>query len=408
MNCYLSNNFILSVIKIVEEYIRRKLSDEEETEVIKLIKNIPAGYISGLPKDKLKHIIIDTIIEDLNLKFCEKENVDVHEMLKNTIQDKKITDKVVREEETGQIIVSKVDSFFGIRDIDELVKSLNQPGTTVNKMNLILDSRYRFLCNDGTEFFKWGCINNYIRSQGTVNFMGEVRDIIRLHLSNFIFPSIKNVNVFKYNRVSILVNEFESQSFIAHEDRRFHFMAQPNLLDSGEIEMDVRTLGDEYHFNESIISLDTLTVTFGNPLEKIKFDKDRLDGIFQVIGNLLLIQFDENHNLKSGDYVYISNYNIEDPVLNKKYAELINTLNNDNGLQCYVNSDTSIYLYYLTYNHSTDDDIDPVLFIAQNNIAKNKLIFIDDPLDFSIVNTKYNVYFGSKRLFLMLQIEYLL
>jgi len=408
MECSFNNEFILSVIKIIEEYIRRKLTDSEETEVIKLIKNIPAGYISGLSHNKLKRIIIDTVIEDLNLKFCEKENIDIHEMLKNTINNKKMSDSDVRKEEKGHVTISKVDSFFGIRDIDELVKSLNQPGTTVNKMNLILDSRYRFLDNDGTEYFKWGCINNYIRSQGTVNFMGEVKDIIRIHLSNFIFPSIKNEDLFKYNRISVLINEFESQSFIAHEDRRFHFMAQPNPLDTGEIEMDVRTLGDEYHFNESIISLDTLTISFANPLEKIKFDKDRLDGIFTTLGNLLLIQFEENHNLDSGDYIYVSNYTINNAILKKKYNVLINMINNTKGLQCYVNDEKSIYLYYTEYKHSKDDDIYPVSFITQNNTSNHKLIFIDNPFDFNKSNTKYNIYFGSKRIFLMMQIEYLL
>lgn len=408
MECSLTNEFIISIIKIVEQNIRRKLNGSEENDVIQLIKNIPPGSISGFSQNKLKRVIIDTIIENLNLVFCEKENIDVHEILKNTINDKKIIDSNVRKEEKGYITISKVDSFFGIRDIDELVKSLNQPGTTVNKVNLILDSRYRFLDNDGTDYFGWGCINNYIRSQGTVNFTGEIKDIIRIRMSNFIFPSITRCDIFKYNRVSLLINEFESQSCIGHENRRFHFMTQPNILDSGMIEMDVRTLGDEYHFNESIISLDTLTVSFGNPLEKIKFDKDRLDGIFTVQGNLLLIQFSEKHNLKSGDYVYTSNYNIVNSILKKKYNDLIDIINNTNGLQCYINDDLSIFLYYPEYRHTGDDNTDPVTFIGDNNTSKNKLIFIDTPYDFHPITTKYNIYFGSKRLFLMMQIEYLL
>jgi hypothetical protein len=410
MECSLTPDFIISIIKIVEQYIRRKLTDIEENNVINLIKNIPPGYLSGLPHDKLKVIIIDTVIEDLNLKFCEMENIDVHEILKQTISKKNISDNLVRKEENGQVIISKIDSFFGIRDITELIKTINEPGVTVNKVYLLLDSRYRFLENDGTDYFKWGCISNYVRSQGTVNFIGDLKDIIGIHMSNFTFPSIKDEDVFKYNRVSILVSEFESQSFIGHEDRRFHFMAQPIELDTGHVEMDTRTLGrSEYHFNDSIVSLDTITISFGNPLERIKFDKDRLDGCFCINGNLLLIQFDENHNLKSGDYVYTEHYKInKNSTLEKKYINLINIINNTRGLQCYVNDSTSIYLYYQQYKHSDDDDVDPATFILHNNTIKNKLIFIDDPIDFDIVDTvRYNVFFGSKRLFLSLQVDFL-
>ena len=411
---YLTNPvFFITIIKKVENYISRSLTDEEENKIINLIKNTNLENINNMSKQKISHLLIETIIEDLNLKY-HAETVNIHELMLNEINNKddtlnNVTNQIAENYKSSENDI-RINSIFGINNITQLTKIISE----MNKQKedkeyiayLLLDSRYRFLENDGTEYFKWGCINNYIRSQGTINHNGVIKNIKAIELAKFVLPNNLTKKICKYNRLTTLIHEFESQSFIGHEDRRFHFMSQPELSNN-KISIDPHYFHNGiFKFKDPITILDTLTISFGNPLEKIKFDKDRLDGKFIIEDidnkNILYIQFNENHNIKSGEYIYIDTFDkkIQNTHLknNCDYINLIKIINNNKGLQCYIKDSTSIYLFKSDYDYIDENDIE---------VHKNNFIDIDDTIKNKIdLNSKYNVFFGSKRIFLTLSLTY--
>lgn len=393
MNNIYSTDFIILVINIIEKKINRKINDDEENNILKLIKNIPTSYLTGITNKQLTKLIIDTVIEDMNLKNCEKNNIDIHEMLKEHISDIK-SNSIIKKEENGSISSVSVESLFGVYNFPELIQSLKEPSTRVHEVYLLLDSKYRIIPTDNG-YYQWGCIDNYTSRQGTLNYNGPVTDIVSMQICTFMLPDGMDDEVFKYNRISVLIKEFESQAFIAHEERRFHFMAEPRVLKNNRIEADTRNFHKgEYRFNEAITSLDTITLSFGNPIEPLIFDKDRLNGLITCDRNLLVIQFDEEHKIKSGSYI------------------MSNLINNKKNVQCLIRDSKSIYIYYPTKKYNiTDEDLS---FIEHSNSEKNKLMFKDDNLcnkdnnqQFLFKNCQDIIFFESKRIFITLELRFL-
>ena len=422
--------FIIPIIKKVEEYINRSLTDKEENDSIKLIKNTNFDNISNISKQKISRLLIDTIIEDINYKHCS-ENVNIHELLLSEINEtennldsqyKNVAKKIGNDAE-NECNGLNIKSIFGIDDMFKLSKFITEIGN-INKPKenkehmayLFLDSKYRFLEKDSTECYKWGCVNSFISSQGTVNHNNLIKNIKSIEMTKFILPNSLNKSIFKYDRITTLIHEFESQSFIGHENRRFHFISQPEIVND-KIEIDPHYFhGGVFEFKDPITILDTITISFGNPLEKIKFDKDRLFGVINIEKNnvennvenndkcKIVIIFDEPHNLDNGDYIYIDTFDQyiknKDLKNNYDYINFVNVINNSTGLQCYVKDSCSIYVFNPDYKYipnktgwSIEDDTN---LIHINNC-------ISDLMD---LNCKYNIFFGSKRLFITLSITY--
>ena len=85
------------------------------------------------------------------------------------------------------------------------VRLLN-PGSLLRKIYLMLDSRYRVLGTDGPiSEFKWNYIlQSAVSTQGSVNLIGNVRDIVALRTYPFRIPYVASADN-KYARVSVLI-----------------------------------------------------------------------------------------------------------------------------------------------------------------------------------------------------------
>jgi hypothetical protein len=89
-------------------------------------------------------------------------------------------------------------------------------------------------------------------------------------------------------RVSILIEEFASQSFIAENGRRFHFLLRPEFSNviQNNIELSTEDYNDGiFNFNKAITKLDTCTISFGDPLNVLQFSEpfDRFMVAFEFI-----------------------------------------------------------------------------------------------------------------------------
>jgi hypothetical protein len=336
-------SYLIRIVTEIESQIKRELNDKEEDMVVSYAEQAIKNKTSNISIEKLTNIIVESVIEELHLNHCNHNVVDVHEMLKHNLYDQKIDqdliDKHKAKVEQNKIVEVNIESVFGLHDISTIVKKVNEPISSVNTAYFILDSRYRILGNDGTSFFKWGHINSLVRSQGTYNSVGNIRDIINVKLLPFRIPSVASA-ITPYNRISTFIQELCPQSYVAHEDSRFHFLGDVKSIVGKWIEVDPDNFSKgEFKFNKPITHLDSITMSFGSPLEPIIFDKDRLQGTISTYGNPTEIEFPELHNLTTGDIVYITKFNTKNPDGDDL---LINQINKSSGNIATVINSTKI------------------------------------------------------------------
>jgi hypothetical protein len=317
------SQFLFNIIKSVENQIHRNLLDSEEDLIIRCVKTV---YVKTLHVDDpryqkvFKHIT-EKIIEELHLTQCEERAfVDTHEILKRHIGKTSEIEymptfeheghtEADEERELNRVPITKVDvgSLFGLSDIRDVVGKLSET-TAIKHAYFMLDTKYRTLENDGTTCFKWSHINSVTRGQGTLNILGTIRDIVSMRTYPIRIPNVASAYT-PYERISIFVEEFISQSYIAHENRNFHFIGDSVIKGNW-----VNVCPDDYnegayHFDKPITHIDTLTISFASPLEPIIFDKDRLQTTIISYATTTVLQMSENHNLVLGDTIYIDDFN---------------------------------------------------------------------------------------------------
>lgn len=331
--------FVITIVRGVEKEINRNVNELEENKIVSYIRDMSYTFFTGVPVHQISKILTETIVEELHLDNCRDNRVDIHEMMKQNIGETLSLEPTKRDMEKIQEESVKVNigSIFGLDDMATVVKKINEPISSVNTAYFLLDSRYRILGTDGTKTIKWGHINSLVRAQGTYNSVGNIRDIISVKLMKFRLPNVSSV-ITAYGRISTLIHELCPQSFVAHEERRFHFMGDTTIKGNW-VEVDPDDFCDgEYKFNKPITHLDSITLSFGSPLEPITLQRDRLLGTF-VYANPTVINFPEPHNLLTGDIVYATtfttkNVNSDDVVISQ--------INNDSGQIATVMSPTSI------------------------------------------------------------------
>lgn len=370
--------FLKSIINNVENQIKRNINLEEETLIINTMGRLDNSFLNKHPINNVIKTISELIIEEITINHCEINNVNIHEILKSTIKNEcDNKDKNMEEKaKPNKIVDTNIESIFGCSSITSLVKKVNGPINSVNTIHLLLDTRYRNLSTDGTDCFTWDHINQLTTAQGTVNSIGNVKNIISMTLMNFKIPNVLP-DEWDYDMISISIEEFISQSVIAHENRRYHFLTCIDKVKSNN-RWKLLCCDDYYkgiyNFNRPITTLNTLTLKFGSPLDLIKFDKDRLPGTI-IHGSPTIIQFDEDHKLTTNDIIYIENYTTSNSFDD---YNIIKSINSVKGNISTVISSTSISI-----------PVDSSSILNNND------------------NKQFSVFFGSKRMFIPIELKFL-
>jgi len=271
--------------------------------------------------------------------------------------------------------LGNIKAFLGKTDDTSIQQMLN-PQAAWRKNYILLDSRYRDTETDGMNAISWSFLSNTSENTpGGINSLGDVKQIVAISCPRIRIPYKDVIMLNGYRRVSLLINEFSGQSYIGQEGRRFHFMFS-TAVEGNMIELvPLQDVQSTFEFAKPITQIDKLTLTFGNPLEKIMFDADRLPMQIQY-NNPATFVSSVPHNLQTGDQVYFTNFTTLDPVTDNI---LITRVNQING-----------------YNIIRIDD---------------ETIQIDE-LDFSTIASpitpfQLDVFFGSKRIFVPLEIKYI-
>ena len=288
---------------------------------------------------------------------------------------------------------SNISSLLGITSSKEAVRILN-PNSFLRKNYIMLDSRYRELNgsnSDGITSFTWNyVVQSTSMAQGSVNIVGNVRDIVALRIYPARIPYVFSADN-KYSRISILITELSSQSFISHEQRNFHFMLK-SIIDDNFINLSTHEYNDGYfYFEKPITTLNKLTLTFGSPLEPVVFDKDRdyctidyfsIQPLTKITTGTL--GSPQPHNLVNGARVYFTYFKTGFISLSLSQAiEINNKIVNDiNRLSGWIITVIDAFSFSIIYDTSN----------------------IQSPL----VNLEFNVFYGSKRMFIPIELTYIM
>jgi hypothetical protein len=411
---YNGPEFIKQINTSVEKELDRRLHIQEKAEIVNFIRKIDPELFRQESRGRTIDLMIETLVKEFAQSTCESDDpIDIHSILvneigttsesgtthgvydspsynapKQEIHQRSLSERITQPAEVNSAqSMSNIASILGLQNATEAVRKLN-PKSMLRKNYIFLDSRYRILDtspSEGITKFTWAyTLGSQQAEQGTVNLIGNVRDIIGFRVYPCRIPYVASADN-SYARISMLIHDFDSQAFIAHENRKFHFMFRSSI-DSDFIELDTDKQNDGYFwFERPVTAATNLSISFGSPLEPIVFDNDR-DIIASVdyFGIAPLTQFTttELHNLNNGDRVYFSRFNIGtiNPLL-KDQTDINNAIkekmNRSAGFLITVIDDTNFSINFDTS-------------LIQNPLA--------DPFD---------VYYGSKRLFIPLEITYI-
>lgn len=382
----LSDGFISSVALSIKNYLQRNLSNAEKVKIIKFIKKQNQDLLEKHPIDTVRDFLAKSIITEFNNFRCNPKVIDIREMQKQqigvteeegTVKSASDSTNIPKQIKFSNLV--DVNKVFGQNTAAGLRKIIN-PNAAISTNYLLLDTRWRLLTNNGTTMFMWNHVNNAVRQQGSVNTAGIVRDIVQLRLYPIRLPYIASADN-AYKRITILIEEFAAQSFIAQENRRFHFIMKSST-DGRWIDLDPQNYNDGYfRFGKPITQIDTLSISFGTPLENMVFDADRLNCTFPYeIGstyyNPMRAVFTEAHNLSTGDLVYFEDFTSGNILVDNT---IINSMNSSAG-------------HLITVINTLTIEIDDINGTTVTTPTAGLTI---------------TCYFGSKRIFLPLEVRFI-
>lgn len=391
---YNNPEFMTVVSMNITKRLGRNLSQGEQIYIVNLIRKLDEDYVRGKnPKDvvaALTNVIINKLIKQGACPPMDGvEQIDMHEKLKDHIgttaetdTSNSIYDRVYTSSSKPKNKSGEVNSFLGLSKPIDVMRSLNPKGL-LKKNYFLLDSRYKNATSTNNRFI-WDYSNDKTQQTGTVNVIGNVRDIVALRIYPFRLPYVNSADS-KHRRISLLVHEFASQSFFAHEDRRFHFMLETSI-DNQFIDCNPYEQNDSYYyFEKPFTTFTSITVSFGSPLNTIEFenDSDKCSADYFGIAPLTQITTQTSHNLQNGDRVYFSNFNVGDldPILVEqiKINNIIkNTINRPSGFIITVIDNTNFSI-----NFDSSDIQNPIPGLL------------------------FDVYYDSKRFYIPFEVEYI-
>lgn len=291
-----------------------------------LSSDMPEKYRNRSPMD-----IVNEYVTFFVNKFKNNnpsyDQIDYHEISKSMIglsSESVVTDFSTNASQTfaSSVLTQNsigINSFLGISDPDRYaalflrLPTASTPsgsGGVVKQEYITLDSRYRSLDNDGTLFFKWNAVYDSSDVQGGFNINQRVRDVVALKCYPIKLPYVASADN-DFGRITLLFQEMQSSSFIAHENTRYQFVFSTDVSDRW---IHLRTHNNNdglFKFYNPVTQLSSLTAYFRSPWQPIIFDQDRQTmRVVNPSGYVTKTRFtsSSSHNLETGDRVFISGF----------------------------------------------------------------------------------------------------
>lgn len=311
-------HYIVSVINGCEFRFFNQHSDKPDP--MKSMQTHIAGYIA---KKMQKKQSLETDYT-ANADFEDNGELDdTHEYLVRQARHKHNTSVVNHiydngnqyVDDTADATTTNIIGMYGLKDTIELAHALN-PSALVRSYNIItLDTRNRVLSDSdpsSRNTITWNFNNDHILTQGGVNGIGELQDIVSIEAATMYLPSIENQLYSEYRQITMFIHELSGQSCILTEKTRYHFIFNAEGVDSdaGSTRLKLTPSFDDAptEFGKPITTLNTITISFAFPAERGTFGYDRAPNPQNVTisnANPAVLDTLVNHGLSNGDIVYL-------------------------------------------------------------------------------------------------------
>lgn len=231
-----------------------------------------------------------------------------------------------------------IDSLNGVGDpvVGDYLRKGKMIEPRERSIRMLLDSRYR---NRSTspDVFSWSISFSPNEENGSVSIQQAVDNIITMQFDEFHIPYVPSADT-PYRKISLLVDEFQFSSVIAHEFRHYHMLFD-STIETNRIRLTPSTQDKgKYNFTVPINWINRITISFGNPLTPINFLPEFYVVYLSVNGvNSTYINFSDNHQVSDGETVYITNFTTANPSTD---FEAIKNINNPLGHQVAFVSNT--------------------------------------------------------------------
>lgn len=387
----LKAGYVNTILKMIKTKIPRNLSKSDLAVFIKTLKGIePLYFVKNYKNDRFKNNIVDLLVKNINFN-SQQQNLDIKEILKSEIgtvaESGTSNDIYDRLQISANTVVPKKKEikkdFLGVDNITDFSKILN-PASATKTQYFILDSRFKNEERSTEKKLVWDYAPEKSTQPGTFSLSGNVRDIVSLKIFPFKLPYTEDADT-KRQLLTLSIEEL-NQAFIAQQNRKFNFILYTEV-NAEFIEMQpVQENDGEFKFHKVLTKLDSMTITIGDPNKLITYarDRDLITIDYFSLAPLTLITTDNPHNLSNGDIVIISNfdYGFIDPALVQQIQE-------NNVLKNQINSEDGYEVTILGPNQFT-------ITLDTSGILS--------PLPF---NTKFNIYYDSKRVYIPMEIKYI-
>lgn len=175
----------------------------------------------------------------------------------------------------------QIDSFLGITDIKKLLYLFN-PASMYKHEYVLLDTDYRRKTETSANVsrFSWNYSLSRNVSTEFCTSAGPISNIVGMRLYQ---PTIHYLAamVTSSRRITVLIEELSSQSYVNSNGEKYHFILRPNYPASGTpsyIELSTEDYNDGlFSFKKPITSLNTITVVFGTIGSTLEFPVSSLN-----------------------------------------------------------------------------------------------------------------------------------
>lgn len=227
-------------------------------------------------------------MEDL-LKNAETDQ-EALELVKYKRNRLTLTDGLENLEESKN---SKIKKFYGMSDKWYIQRALN-PTAQYQYAYVLLDTNNAAAELSSDTQFGWRVINYISQQSGTVSTVSNIRDLVGMRIfpitTQLITPvgetgkvytnNVANIN----NNFTVLIHEFQAQSFVGRDGRKFHFALFPALMNLQTVffgsaitpanpYFEFTTSGKAngwFWFRTPITEFSTMTISIGNPFDLVK------------------------------------------------------------------------------------------------------------------------------------------
>lgn len=370
------------LVNLAETEFKKKFNKLEITDLINFINQLNFTKIYNKDID----IVNSDIVSTYKKIVMKPKNFDLQEYFKQQINEKSnINLKKYESFQNKESLENPNDSEL-VRTLIQMMPNLNTENDKINftkilnyesllrDSNILLDSRYQNLSNNDLTKIQFTIMNNSkikVPGSGIITSIAPMRDILEIEIFPFSIPYSANADNY-YKKITMSILELSSVSVDSYENCQFHFMF---IATKNKNLIDLTPINPIFRFFKPITKLADFTLRFGTPLTPIVFDKDRLYATINYGSNPCVLTFNENHNLISGDLIYINDFTTLNPAQD---LNIINVFNDSNGYLCTRISNDEISI----------------------NVDATKILFPDP-------NLSINIYFGSKRILLPLRLRYM-